>query len=467
MKIKRYKSSEERQILTAMIVHGGVLSRIFRHIGQEPKPFGNRWCNLIARWCLDYYGKYHKAPGSAIESLLREHAQAVRDDEITEALEKFLSSLNREYKALAQEINEDYTVDIASKLFEKIRLRRMCEQVESNLESNDVEAARVARDSCERINFASSDWIDPFQEEFISRSLQREERTRLISYPGAMGVFLSPHLTRKAFVAFAGPAKRGKSYWLLDVVWRAILQKRRVLYYVLGDMGEDEVGERLLIRAARHPITPMEIRKPKSIIGRQTGKPKTKGIRKKFKTGLNVEQAKLAMDDVLRRTATSESRLALKVDGGYVVSASDIERDVQERARSGWAPDVVVVDYADLLAPEPQTKGQDLRNQINLTWAILRRIALQNHLLMVVATQTATSSYSRQWVIRKEDFSEDRRKNDHVTGMIGINQSDHEKEQQIYRLNWIALRGGNWSSSRVVWAGGCLDIANPCLASII
>ena len=71
------------------------------------------------------------------------------------------------------------------------------------------------------------------------------------------------------------------------------------------------------------------------------------------------------------------------------------------------------------------------------------------------------------WVLRKKDFSEDKRKNAHVTGLIGINQTSEEKQFGIYRLNWVALRDGKWSDSQVIWTAGNLAVANPCMVSTL
>lgn len=171
-----------------------------------------------------------------------------------------------------------------------------------------------------------------------------------------------------------------------------------------------------------------------------------------------------ARKHLLASTALSDVGIRIRCEGGSVVSASDIEQDVRQYTKEEFIPDVVVVDYADLLLAEASTKHMDYRHQNNATWMILRRIALENHCLVVVATQTAATAY-KAWVIKKSDFSEDKRKNAHVTGMIGINQTDDEKEKGVYRLNWIVLRGGKWAESQVVWTAGELAIGCPCLVS--
>jgi hypothetical protein len=84
----------------------------------------------------------------------------------------------------------------------------------------------------------------------------------------------------------------------------------------------------------------------------------------------------------------------------------------------------------------------------------------------VGATQAAARAYD-QWLIRKGDFSEDKRKNAHVTGMIGINRTAAEKKKGIYRLNWVFLRDGVWTETQCVWTAGNLALGCPAMRSLL
>jgi hypothetical protein len=83
---------------------------------------------------------------------------------------------------------------------------------------------------------------------------------------------------------------------------------------------------------------------------------------------------------------------------------------------------------------------------------------------VVTATQTDADSYDAK-VLKRGNFSEDKRKYAHVTGMVGINQTDREKAEGLYRLNWVVLRELEFSESKCVWTAGCLAIGNPAIVS--
>lgn len=464
MKTRRYQAGEERMILTALIVHDGVLGRAHHYYGGEfDRPFKSKWSNLIAGWCFKYFARYGRAPRKSIEGLFAHYAESSKDREAVELVERFLSGLDADYRTLAKGINEDFLVDKASRYFSKVRLEQSLEAVQSHLESNDVEEAIKTHLAYEKVDFASNSWTGFDSEEIKQALRKRDQEERLVQFSGALGTFLSPHFKRGGFIAFAGPDKRGKSWWLQEVVWKALKQRRRVLYYVLGDMAQDEVFQRLCVRMTRKPLVATELGIPRGLRVKADRSYSVHRERKKFKA-MTFRDVAQARKSILAATASVDVSIRIKCEGGAVVSASDVEQDVRQYTKKDFIPDVVVIDYADLLLAEPSSKHLDFRHQNNATWMVLRRIALENHCLVVVATQTAATAY-KAWVIKKGDFSEDKRKNAHVTGMIGINQTDDEKEKGVYRLNWVVLRGGKWSESQVVWTAGELAVGCPCFVS--
>jgi hypothetical protein len=131
--------------------------------------------------------------------------------------------------------------------------------------------------------------------------------------------------------------------------------------------------------------------------------------------------------------------------------------------RSGWVPDVVVVDYADILSIPTGYRPGD-RDAINETWKQLRNLSQSRHILVVTATQADANSYTAN-TIRRGNFSDDRRKNDHVTGMLGINATEEEQELGIFRLNWTKRREEAYTESRCVHVAGCLHLGRPHIKS--
>lgn len=458
---RSYDSGEERTILTAMIVSDPVLTHIAANMKGVESPFRSKWSNIVSEWCLGYFNHYHRAPRKAIRTLFEKHARSTRDKESIETIESFLEGLSREYSG--KDLNEQFIIDTASKHFRRVRLEKLARSIESALEKDDTDKAETCLAEHHNVAFSSSDWVDPTDPKILMDSLSAAERQSVLGFRGDLNTFLSPYFERDGFVSFVGPEKRGKSFWLLECAWQGMRQRRRVLYYVVGDMSRPQVIRRLVIRAIRRPFKAGPFDRPKKI-KRVDGKMVVLHEQMMANEDISVSRAAKAMREALERAGSKESRLKLKCVSPSSLSASDIERDVRSFSRQGWIPDMVVVDYADLLAPEPHTLQWDFRHQENEKWKILRRVSQDFHLLVLTATQAAATAYNSP-VVRKTDFSEDKRKNAHVTGMLGINQTSEEKQQGIYRLNWTFLRDGAWTDTQVCHTAGNLALACPCIVS--
>lgn len=463
--VKAYRADEERTVLAGLILHTEFLKRIVGSLGAYKKPFRSKWSNLICRWCVEFFQQYDKAPRKGIRHIFRKFAETSRDNESVELIESFLERLSSDF-SLKEEPNTEFLVDLASRYFRKVRLENLRDEMEAALEKGDLDFVEQSMADYKRIGFASDDWIDPTNPDVVLDALHVEEEKPLIHFRDPLGTFLSPFFERDGFISFVGPEKRGKSYWLMEVVWLAMMQRRRVLYYVVGDMSRKQVMRRLVTRAIRRPLRAGVIERPISLRKLKDGKVLVETTQHRYEEAVSLKQATKTMKELLVRTGTKNSRIKLKCCGGATLTASDISTDIENFTRQGWIPDVVVVDYADLLSPEPNSRNWDYRHQINESWKVMRRIAQEHHLLFVTATQAAATSYGAS-VIRKSDFSEDKRKNAHVTGMIGINQTGEEKVQGVYRLNWVFLRDGSWADHQVVYTAGCLGLACPCIVSVL
>jgi hypothetical protein len=120
------------------------------------------------------------------------------------------------------------------------------------------------------------------------------------------------------------------------------------------------------------------------------------------------------------------------------------------------------VDYADLFADLPGHKEK--RDQIDANWKHMKAISQEFHCCVLTATQAKAESYSA-YTLNMRHFSDDKRKNAHVDGIIGINQTDDEKVAQVARWNWIVRRNADFSPGRFLHVAECRPLANVCVLS--
>lgn len=254
------------------------------------------------------------------------------------------------------------------------------------------------------------------------------------------------------------------STWLMDLCWRAMLQRRRVMFYSVGDLTMPQVRRRFAARACGRPIKPAkDIVVPKELV--KEGKYwKALGVTKSYEGHLGPKDFKDKYDELRKyKLKSNDTFLRLWSYPSSSVRASDIKAQATLLMHQGWRPDVVVVDYADILAPE--NGAAETRDQINATWKTLNSIRQELDCLVVTATQANAASYTSDR-LTMANFSEDKRKFAHVTAMIGINQTEAEKQDRIQRLNYIVRREDEFLSGRPLVCASNPKAFNPCVLSV-
>jgi len=464
MKIEKRDGAQERRVLIGMLVDPSVLGWVAGRWDRKAGLFRNDWSNLIGNWCVDYFNRYGEAPGQAIEGMFESWVdKANRDKDTVALIDRFLKSLSEEYEGLAEESNPQFVIDTAAEYFNKIGLLKLAEAINGDVDSGELEKAQQRVHAFGRVDSKTSGSVDVLLDQAAIREAFESKSEPLIRYPGALGNFFNDALERDAFVAFMGPEKRGKTWWLLDVAWRGLLQRRKVAFFEVGDMSQNQIMRRFMSRAARRPLRPGLVRYPKHLEHVPDSPYTIEFEERNFEKPLGWRSAWRACRDVLERKVKSEhSLLKLVCAPNSTLSVPGISSILQTWERQDWIPDVIVIDYADILAPI--SGYTESRDQINATWKALRALSQSTHCLVVTATQSDAESYGVE-VLGRRNFSEDKRKLAHVTGMVGLNADESEKRDGVMRLNWVVLREGEFSETKCVYVAGCLHVANPAVLS--
>jgi hypothetical protein len=121
----------------------------------------------------------------------------------------------------------------------------------------------------------------------------------------------------------------------------------------------------------------------------------------------------------------------------FMAGLSDIRRDLYIlEQHEGFIPNVIIVDYADILKPD--TSG-DKRNQIDDIWKMLASLAAERHCIVFTASQgTRGAIYKSD--LDQDDLAEWIGKLGHVDLFLGLNQSPHEKDSKVMRVNLLVHR---------------------------
>ena len=137
----------------------------------------------------------------------------------------------------------------------------------------------------------------------------------------------------------------------------------------------------------------------------------------------------------------------------YSLTVEALESKLDKLAQQEqYIPDVIIVDYADIMAPSE--KG-DYRNQLDGIWKRLRGLAQSRKAVVFTASQSGRQSIDKN--ADSKDIAEDIRKLAHITSMVALNQTPEEKKNGILRLKQLALREGEQEFREAVCTQ-CLSI---------
>jgi len=502
---KKIDVSTEKQILIGLVVSDQYLRTVAPLYSPDLLEIG--FAPIVAGWCLDYFKRYEQAPKQHIQDLFNTWVRTKPDPEQVRFVEDFLASLSDEYEH-SEKFNVQYLLDKTTEHFNLRKLENLAEDLKYCTSKGDLTEAKAVMNEYSTIEVATSEGIDPFDDEEAIRSAYEEQATPLFTVPGKLGEIMNEHLIRDSFIGVMAPAKSGKSWILMWLAMQAHRARCNVALFQVGDMSEGQMVRRLQISIAQRsdrskycgeikiPVLDCELnqkdtcelhRKRLGSVGcYEDGEklsyeeaagyvpctecqydPKTpfKGavwykIRPACST-LTWREA-LAQGMAYKKKIRAKGfRLATFSNDTCSVSMIEAQLDTWER-ESGFIADVVVVDYFDIVAAE---MGQgDERYHENKKWKKGRSASQKKHQCWITATQADSAAMGEKSLSRK-NFTVDRRKLDHVTAMFSLNQTPEEKRAGVMRVGTILVREGEFDEDKQVYVGQCLAIGKPYLFS--
>lgn len=451
MKSKQYDGTDVRKILVGIICDKSVCARISSQ-WTSAGLFSASWSNLVASLAIQHYRDYGTPPGDRLSHIFEDWARTtVSSDAIIESIEKFLIGLSDE----SRDDPPEYILDLAGKHFNKVRMLQTVDAIRDDLEREDVEIAEDRLAKHRHVNLGAGEFVEQAKDaEVWIEAYERQHEIPLVYYHGQLGDFFGSAFQRGRLFAFTAPDKTGKTSWLVDFTYRALRNRNRVAFFDCGDGSKEEFTKKLGARATCKPVFDTTCNYPTS-----------------WEKELEFEERTIVAHDPLeafqklRADCKSADALRSSFHPSSTVSAADIDGLLEQwSAEDDWRPDVLVIDYADILAG--MGKGKDDLSEIDETWKRLRRISQERHCLVITATQSSSLAYGDEsGLITKKHFSGRKTKNAHVSGMIGINVTDEERSKGMARINRFAWRHGKHSEKEYVRVVGCYDIGNPVILS--
>jgi len=504
----------ERNIITGIIVSREYIRRV-QPIWDD-RLIDSPTIKMIASWCFDYYKQYKRSPRRNIESIVANKIRKGMPKDQSEMVERILQSISDQF--VRRRFNIEYLFDQTVKYFKEQKLRILSEDIQQCVETDDVLKAEQLIAEFRSINKdESTGAVNPFEDfDLVDRAFANKEKP-IVKFPKAFGKFINDQMVRDAFISFMGIEKIGKTFMLILCAMYAIESDCNVVFFQAGDMSEEENALRLYIYLAKRSnlekyCGPLYVPIPdcwrnQIDICRKAERQCDFGIwndKNKKRSSIKYDELSEKYDELKddyepctncracrsngavwfkyqKKQKPLTAREAWKIGRRWwkehdkefklytapneTLSMKKIESllDIWEKDYA-FIPDVVIIDYMDLLAPDFDIARFDYRQQQNIIWQRARRLSQERHCLLITATQAAASGYKRD-LLKMEDYSEDKRKYAHVTAMYGLNQSDSDKKIGIMRVNEMLLRQGDFDRKSYINLLQRLQMGRPLLAS--
>ena len=476
-------ASQERLICTGLVISDRVakdLAPLYR-----PEHLIADFTRWVADRCIEFHREHGTAPGRHIRDIYDSSVRSGMDRDLAGLVDAFLTGISGEYER-AKEFNAGYVVERATLYFRARALREATRETDAFLEAGQIEEAETRWGAYKSVGRPGPEGVNPFTDKgLIQRSFERQDAP-LFTLPGAAGKLLSAQTHRKNFLSLRGAAGKGKTYALQELAKAAVRYRLNGVFIGIGDMSEEEYTMRWLegltgrsslveqcqpgwipcLDCERNQDGSCKLRQragtvelPKEL--RDAAKPDPEYTPRDYVPcsyceeqydfhgaawwEWQEEQKVLTWQEALEAGERFSSRLKGKDFKLLCYPSKATTPDgldmLLERWRDyeNWLPDVMFLDYMDELGSDD--KFDQFRHQEAGKWSAMRGLATRWNLLLVSADQSDADGYTQETLSMK-NFNEDRRRNDVLTGGLGINQTPAEKFRGVARWAYFKLRRG-------------------------
>ena len=377
----------------------------------RPEFFENSAYGALIKVATDYFAKYKKAPSDKVvlSNLLRDaHKTRILPVELV--------------KMAAAVVNELFDADVSDREYvadecatfarHQAVAKAVLDSVE-DLDRRDFDGigSRMRRALDTGVNITGGAYN--YAEMAAQRTKDRKDRLAGIRPPTGITTgykILDDCLYHKGWgrkelsVLMGGP-KAGKSMAMIGFGVNAIANGYRTLYVTL-EVASNIIAERLDANISDRAMSELEIH----------------------------------CHDVEDKVAAFMSKAAPFIIEEYPTGsmrASDLRRLIEKYKARGIIFDLVIIDYADLMAPERVT--DNVQENSKSVYVNLRGLAMQEGFAMLTATQTNREG-AKKAVATMTDVAEDLNKVRIADILISINSSEEERAINQARLYFAASR---------------------------
>lgn len=451
IEIKKIDIEIEKNILIGAIVDDIFLRdiiKVMKNIGYIKSPYIKK----VLTWCFEYYQTYKKAPKINIEDIFLSKKELL-DENIIESIQKILEFCSIIYLENDGSFNTEYYFDASIQYLKKRSIEVFIEKIKGYINDNEIIEAENEIAKYTIVEQEQGNGIDFLKNQQILIDIFSNEEQALLTIPGTLGKAIKG-MYRGDIVAVGAGMKVGKTFFLMYLAFIALFNNLKLAYWTL------EMKDRLMLERMWRYVLAL----PKKGIKTVAYTIFSEGKLKFFEKQLNKE---FELVHILKKQKAMNRSINkggfqlfdLSSGGGNVEKISNTLDNYE--LYHGYVPDVIIVDYADILDAE-RDSPKDYRHRINHTWIALKKLAQKRNCLIITASQLNKKSLTGNSSV--QDAAEDIRKFSHVSHWINLNQNAKEKMCGIIRAK-VSGRHDEFFDQDEVVITQCLKIGKPVIDS--
>ena len=460
--------STERAVITGLIVSQPFCARIVPMMNYEA--FKLPWVAKIVVWAVDFYKQYQKPIYMNIQTKF-ESEYADLDPDEAELIQTFLTKIAKDYEQVKVYFNDVFYIDRAIDFFRKQILISTRDSLDSCIQTGRIDEGFASLSSVKELAKETTKVVGLYNPDEDDKWFDTQFQEGLIHIPGAYGQLIGP-LQRGQLVAFLGPMKKGKTWFLMDMALNALMSGLKVLY-ISHEMTEDEMKKRfysmILKRPWRkqddqkHVLVPSfdclknqqnnchsRMRKNAAPFGSDAYKP-CAVCRKKAPDEWVPESCmiKKEIPEITRRTFAQKMRgfefmygKNFRMRCANLSSTWPVVRSTIDSLDSmeDFFADVVIEDYFNIRANYNfGMSGLNKIDMIDLNWKESKAYAANTGRIYITGHQGTRATISKKR-LKADDTSGFIDIVAHVNKLFGLNQTTGEKKRGLMRINTLVNR---------------------------
>jgi len=421
------------------LVHGRV----------DPQLFSSRLTQALSKLCFDYYENHNAAPGDHFHDELTAYL-ATKPDAEREEYAAFVKRLHEQHPP-----NREYVLrrvgDFVKGRQREIALVKAAECLaEGHMDEADNVLFNVLQSGIPEED-AGLDYLRDFT------NVDHREFGGFLMPTGirSLDKLIGGYNRGQLVVCLGGP-KAGKSWFLAHCAKTAVSRGLNTLHLTF-EVSREEQETRYDMMISCRGTSHIGEKRRVMIWNDDTDKPDERNIMIR-----SVFDAK-AVIAARRRLLRLGGSLRIKKYPQGGCSPAEVDRYIEYlEAYEDWSPDVVVLDYPDIM--DLSQFGAELRHQLNGVYIWAKGLADRRNVLVFAVSQVRREAMARRWV-RAADCAEDIRKAANCDIMLAIGRGPEEVAAGIAGLSVLLNRSGHQDVGCTI--SMCYDVGQFCLSSWI